>query len=110
VTTIPAQNAASRALAEAVQCLEPYATDSRYSDLIRRLESLQAAHETEQPALDHDGAATQALIEAEAVRKAEHIPRATRERARKAAESLALSHLHKMSPAAARAYETRHGL
>jgi hypothetical protein len=44
------------------------------------------------------------------VRKAEHIPLATRERARKAAESLALSHLHKMSPAAARAYETRQAL
>jgi hypothetical protein len=47
------------------------------------------------------------LAEAEGVAKSEHIPWETRERARKAAASLQLSHLHRMSPAAARAYETR---
>jgi hypothetical protein len=38
---IPGSNPASRSLAEAVQCLEPYAHDARYADLIRRLEAIR---------------------------------------------------------------------
>jgi hypothetical protein len=76
-------------------------------DLILHLESLQHAHEAEQPELDQDGEVAQAMAEAEALAKSESVAPVIRQRARKAAESLALSHLHKMSPAAARAYEAR---
>src|SRR5215831_12547160 len=110
VTTIPAQNPASRAVAEAVQCLEPYAGDSRYSDLIRRLESLQQAHESEQPEPDHEGEVASVLAEAEGVAKSETAAPAVRERARKAAASLQYEHLAKMSPAAAQAWRTRQAL
>jgi hypothetical protein len=114
--TIPGTNPASRALSEAVQCLEPYASDGRFTDLIRKLQSLQVAYEGEhadgvelaEPDYNGDaGELAKALEDAESLSKSEEIGPAIRERADRAAKSLALDHLHRMSPAAARAYETR---
>jgi hypothetical protein len=107
VTTIPGTNPASRALAEAVEALEPYAADGRYSDLIRRLEALQDAYQAERPEHDHDGDVAQAMIRADRIAKAGDLPWAIREKARKASASLQLSHLAKVNPAAARAHESR---
>jgi hypothetical protein len=87
--------------------LEPYAADGRYSDLIRRLVSLQHAHEAEQPESDHDGEVASVLAEVGEVAKAETVPPAIRDRARKAAAALQFEYLANMSPAAARAWETR---
>jgi hypothetical protein len=94
-------------LAEAVESLSPYAADSRYSDLIRRLEALQNAYQVEQSEPDREGEVAAAMIHANEIAKAEDLPYAIREKARRASASLQLTHLAKMSPAAARAYETR---
>jgi hypothetical protein len=105
--TIPGTNVAARSLAEAVQCLEGYSSDARISDLIRKLEALQDAYETEQPEPDRDGEVAEAMIETESIRKAEHLPPAIRERAGKAAAALQYEHLARLSPAGAEAWLTR---
>jgi hypothetical protein len=108
--TIPGTNVAARSLAEAIQCLEPYSADSHFADLIRRLESLQRAHEAEPPEPDRDGRAAEALADVQSISKSENVPLPIRNRAERAARALQFEHLAKMSPAAAEAWRTRQAL